>query len=474
MVPTSTTADSLPNDISEERIIDIPPQKSEPLLNYTSEEEIIDIAPQVEEPPLWADSCCIYRVPKRLREVNKDAYTPKLISIGPFHHGKEELRDMETQKLRYYIGFCDRTKIRPNDIARVVAERELEILRCYEGIIGFTREDFMKMVVLDSIFIIEHFFRATAEGEHENNYTGNKVSKPWLKGHIMLDLILLENQLPFFILEELYKNFFSSDENKDDTFIKLACKYFWKYLFSQEKQKLPEKEVKHFTDLIRCIYYPLKPETGRGDPVSYVYSATKLYEKGVRFEETKDGRFDKLEFKKWEPLGICQCLINWLLIFLPCLKCIPCLKPMRSLLYLPSFVADNRTEELFRNIMALEQCHYPLEAYLCNYMVLLDHLINTSEDVELLVDKGIIVNGQGSYQEVANMVNRIALEIVEENSCYGDVATKLKNHYKNGCNRNIGYLKSTYFFNLWRGTATVVGLIILGFTLWGFVRSIIK
>ncbi|KAM3733286.1 hypothetical protein ACB098_11G124000 [Castanea mollissima] len=415
MVPTSTTADSLPNDISEERIIYIPPQKSEPLLNYTSEEEIIDIAPQVEEPPLWADSCCIYRVPKRLREVNKDAYTPKLISIGPFHHGKEELRDMETQKLRYYIGFCDRTKIRPNDIARVVAERELEILRCYEGIIGFTREDFMNMVVLDSIFIIEHFFRATAEGENENNYTGNK-----------------------------------------------------------EKQKLPEKEVKHFTDLIRCIYYPSKPETGRGDPVSYVYSATKLYEKGVRFEETKDGRFDKLKFKKWEPLGKCQCLISWLLIFLPCLKCIPCLKPMRSLLYLPSFVADNRTEELFRNIMALEQCHYPLEAYLCNYMVLLDHLINTSEDVELLVDKGIIVNGQGSYQEVANMVNRIALEIVEENSCYGDVATKLKNHYKNGCNRNIGYLKSTYFFNLWRGTATVVGLIILGFTLWGFVRSIIK
>uniref|UniRef100_A0A7N2LGT9 Uncharacterized protein n=1 Tax=Quercus lobata TaxID=97700 RepID=A0A7N2LGT9_QUELO len=196
------------------------------------------------------------------------------------------------------------------------------------------------------------------------------------------------------------------------------------------------------------INYPSKPETGRGDPVSSVYCATKFYEKGVRFEETKEGRFDEIKFKKWELLGKCQCLISWLLIFLPCLKCIPCLEPMRSLLYLPSFVADNRTEELFRNIMALEQCHYPLEACLCNYMVLLDHLINTSEDVELLVDKGIIVNGQGSYQEVANMVNRIALEIVEENSYYGDVAKKLKNHYKNGCNRNIGYVKSTYFSNL--------------------------
>ena len=124
-------------------------------------------------------------------------------------------------------------------------------------------------------------------------------------------------------------------------------------------QNLPEKELKHFTDLIRYIYYPSKPETGRGDPFSYVYSATKLYEKGVRFEETKEGRFDKIKFKKWETLGTCQCLISWLLIFLPCLKCIPCLEPMQSLLYLSSFVAaDNRTEELFRNIVALKYYSY--------------------------------------------------------------------------------------------------------------------
>nr|POE66899.1 putative upf0481 protein [Quercus suber] len=142
---------------------------------------------------------------------------------------------------------------------------------------------------------------------------------------------------------------------------------------------------------------------------------------------------------------------------------------MQSLLYLPSFVADNRTEDLFRNIMALEQCHYPFQAYLCNYMVLLDHLINTSEDVELLVDKGIIVNALGSYQEVANMVNKIALEIAEENSRYSDVAKNLRNHYQNGCNRNIEYLKSIYFSDLWRGTATVVGFIFLEFTLWDFV-----
>ncbi|KAF3946519.1 hypothetical protein CMV_027223 [Castanea mollissima] len=380
------------------------------------EEMIIDLPPQVLEPPPQCAECCIYRVPKRLRLVNGEAYTPKLISIGPFHHGKEELKDMEKQKLTYYIEFLQRTATNPRDIASIIAEKQQKIIYCYDGGLEISSQNILKIVLLDSIFIIEYFVRATAGGENGNNH------------------------------------------------------------MEPEKQKPPEKKVKHFTDLIRYIYYPSPSKLPTGDAVSYVYSATKLYEAGVRFKVIEgEGGFDKIKLKKWKPLGKCQCFnFSWLLIFIPCLKCFTCLEPTQSLLYLPSFVADNRTEELYRNIMALEQCHYPLEAYLCNYMVLLDHLINTGEDVELLADKGIIVNALGSYEVVAAMVNRIAVEIVEENSCYSDVAENLQIHYEKGCNRSIGYLKSTYFSNLWRGTATVVGLIILGFTLWDFVRSTIK
>ena len=44
-------------------------------------------------------------------------------------------------------------------------------------------------------------------------------------------------------------------------------------------------------------------------------------------------------------------------------------------------------------------------AYICNYFVLLDDLINTREDVEFFVEKGIIVNALGSNKAVAIMVN---------------------------------------------------------------------
>uniref|UniRef100_U7E2P7 Uncharacterized protein n=1 Tax=Populus trichocarpa TaxID=3694 RepID=U7E2P7_POPTR len=41
---------------------------------------------------------CIYEVPSALRDRKEDAYTPRVISIGPIHHYSEKLVAMEIQK----------------------------------------------------------------------------------------------------------------------------------------------------------------------------------------------------------------------------------------------------------------------------------------------------------------------------------------------------------------------------------------
>lgn len=48
-----------------------------------------------------SDDCCIYRVPKLLRQLNEKTYTPRAVSVRPLHHGKPELRPMEGHKTRY-------------------------------------------------------------------------------------------------------------------------------------------------------------------------------------------------------------------------------------------------------------------------------------------------------------------------------------------------------------------------------------
>ena len=46
-----------------------------------------------------SDECRIYKVPYHLRKWNEEAYTPKVISIGPYHHNKEKFQTTEKHKV---------------------------------------------------------------------------------------------------------------------------------------------------------------------------------------------------------------------------------------------------------------------------------------------------------------------------------------------------------------------------------------
>ena len=52
-----------------------------------------------------SEECCIYKVPKRLRVLNDKAYTPQVVSIGPFHRDKKQLQEMEEHKRMYLQDF---------------------------------------------------------------------------------------------------------------------------------------------------------------------------------------------------------------------------------------------------------------------------------------------------------------------------------------------------------------------------------
>ena len=47
-----------------------------------------------------SDKSSIYKVLKRFRRLNDRAYTPQFVSIGPFHHGSQQLQAMENSKRR--------------------------------------------------------------------------------------------------------------------------------------------------------------------------------------------------------------------------------------------------------------------------------------------------------------------------------------------------------------------------------------
>ena len=62
----------------------------------------------------------------------------------------------------------------------------------------------------------------------------------------------------------------------------------------------------------------------------------------------------------------------------------------QNLLKIPSMKLTNWTEILLRNVVAFEQCDYHVEWAVTDYIILLDCIINTEKDVEILVEKKIM------------------------------------------------------------------------------------
>ena len=153
-----------------------------------------------------APTCCIFRVYTELRNVNKKAYEPQLLAIGPYHRGKDDLKQMDDHKLRYLKLLLQRR--RENSVERYIdAMRELEesARKCYAEPISLTTNEFVEMLLLDGCFIIELFRRLVMmdlRDEHDPIFQFD-----WMFNSLNRDLLLFENQLPFFVLTKLFESY---------------------------------------------------------------------------------------------------------------------------------------------------------------------------------------------------------------------------------------------------------------------------
>ncbi|KAJ6949301.1 hypothetical protein NC651_003335 [Populus alba x Populus x berolinensis] len=199
---------------------------------------------------IMPDKVCIFRVPHILRRHSEKAYTPNAFSIGPWHRHHPLMKSTEKVKLKYLKGLLSRrsASITLKELIKSTRGIENEARSCYAGPIDVGVEDFVRMLVIDGCFLIELFRK-----DHENQL--REDDDPIFKMSCMLqylyhDLILVENQIPWFVLEHLFR--MTAEPGNATTLAQLALQFF-QNIFSSNPPTIvpPYQGQKHLLDLLR-------------------------------------------------------------------------------------------------------------------------------------------------------------------------------------------------------------------------------
>ncbi|KAK1435097.1 hypothetical protein QVD17_00857 [Tagetes erecta] len=249
------------------------------------------------------DCCSIYKVPERVVEINKDAYEPQIVSIGPYHHGRKGLEMIEQHKWRFLNDVITRTG---NPLALYVnymLSMEKEIRESYssESIDHIGSNDLAKMMLLDGFFLIELFLKF---GDLVPTHPDDPIFKMvWVSSVLRRDLLRLENQIPFVVLKKLFNHSKPNVVDTPRTLQSLILHFFNTYLqVTWPSHVLKHCEMldgKHLLDFFRnCFIHanankrtntvvskPIFDSTQTQSPsFKLIRPATKLSSTGVKFE----------------------------------------------------------------------------------------------------------------------------------------------------------------------------------------------
>ncbi|CAN6358425.1 unnamed protein product [Urochloa humidicola] len=453
----------------------------------------------------------VSRVPGHLRALNPEAYTPGLVAIGPLHAKDAErsrrLGPGNRLKMAYLNSLISRGH--PDDsnhlaviqgYVRLVAAREREARAMYaaEEVDDVPADDFIQMLVLDGCFILEHLVNVATGKEEQSLH-----AVPFGPAQLSVDLVLAENQIPFFVLADLIggtrlPEFDTTGYDPPLLLMKLVLYYLAGEKGRDMTDALPPPgDVSHILHLLHSmvgtartrwepppriqdgaplemmqeaarllrrlpllllvpLLYPILPEERRWS-ASYgredLPSATDLKRMWVRFRKARSGGSSSKA-----AAGIASVLG-------PVPLAVKLVHEDR--LQLPQLRLEHRTAPLLLNLMAFEQSAEHRAGDVSAYVWLMAKLVQSPEDAGVLVAAEVVVHGAAagseSKEDVARFFRRMgaaseaAAEL--EKSYLGETLQKLRERSQHPLFMMWADVQRNYFTVPWAVVAEFVAFV---------------
>ncbi|KAL9229787.1 hypothetical protein vseg_005218 [Gypsophila vaccaria] len=397
---------------------------------------------------------CIYRVPYFLRDQADDkAYIPQVVSIGPYHRGRQHLSAMDRHKWRALCSVLDRNKQDVMLYVNAMKELEESTRSCYEGPWNLTEDKFVEMMVLDGCFIIE-ILRGYVEGFENLGYERNDpiFAMRGMLYSIRKDMMMIENQIPLFVLDKLLALQIGNPENKG-LIAELALIFFDPLSPTDEplsaRQKIKLESSIHASDV---QFHPSSGQIG--------LHCLDLFRRSLLL--TGSEPVPRFRLRKWSPRSLDQRRTQ-------ILHCVTDLKESgimlkkrtmanfwdikfkNGVMHIPRLLVHDGTKAMFLNLVAYEQSHLDCTNDITAYVVFMDSLIKSAQDVSYLHYCGILEHWLGNDVEVADMFNHLCREVVFDinDSYLSKVTEEINSYYRCKWTGWKASLKHKYFHNPW-------------------------
>ncbi|XP_078173181.1 UPF0481 protein At3g47200-like [Carex rostrata] len=370
-----------------------------------------------------ANNFTIFCISHIISQSKKNLFEPFVISIGPFHHGKKHLRTLEEQKWRFLKDFLSRGD---TSLDRCLSEMELLEKRtrgCYSETVNPDSNAFVEMMMLDGCFVLEYFLKLKQEDL-------NPIPEvAWNSHFINLDFLLLENQIPFFIVEKLYEIGLKQEDRFN--FVNHMVSFFSRRLtnnsIDSQISDLPPAEIHHLVHL--CYHYLVpNPETpvvsiSKSFDLTGKFCTNRIIEGFPRSMMEHTGKSHHSSSGS-SSRALPNSTRDMSSMVIPCatevkqkgLKFRRKSNPRHMLhisfeygvLEIPKLVITDGTKPFFANLIAFEHSKYGKEGSpFTSFVKFLDNLVNTPNDVTILQQCEIVENWLGSEEELTRFINQV-------------------------------------------------------------------
>ncbi|BFG15852.1 hypothetical protein CerSpe_021260 [Prunus speciosa] len=233
------------------------------------------------------------------------------------------------------------------------------------------------MMIFDGCFLVELFLKFEERWKHEER---RGISDPifnmkFMRDYLFHDLLVLENQLPWFILDYLYS---LKRENEpvqslkqlvltvftDHPPVAKNCKSYLNYLDSGSYYHDDDDDIGilHILDLIRtsigfACRFGFEPSFYDTSETPFMHPVTTLVKSGVKVQISSGHEsMMKIVFQD-------------------------------GVLSIPEVGIGELSESLFRNLIAFEECCHSRSHEITSYVIFMDTLIRSSEDTDFPCEK---------------------------------------------------------------------------------------